>query len=121
MHPRARLNLNEPRYFRNDEASDVFDSAAAMSTRLFGSACALSCRLQICAAMCHRLVKRFVAAKERCSLVVVCFCFVSKPATRLSAACWHSASGDTGKDSAVMAAAVEIQVSVPSYFAAHTR
>ena len=30
---------------------------------------------------------------------------------RLSAACWHSANGDPGKDSAVMAAAVEIQVS----------
>jgi hypothetical protein len=53
-------------HFRNDEASDVFDSAASLSTRLFGNSCALTCRLLICAAMCHRLVKRFVAAKERC-------------------------------------------------------
>jgi hypothetical protein len=43
----------------------VFDSAAAVCAQLFGSTCALSCRLLVCASMCHRLVKRYVAAKER--------------------------------------------------------
>jgi hypothetical protein len=55
-------------YFRNDEASDAFDCAAAVSTQLFGNTSALSCRLLICASMCHRLVKRYVAAKERYQL-----------------------------------------------------
>jgi hypothetical protein len=61
---------------RNDEASDVFDAAASVSTRLFGNTCALSCRLLICAAMCHRLVKRYVAAKERCSQLAKQSCVV---------------------------------------------